>query len=190
MTARIVSVFPRSGREEYYKEYSRYSPENKWRTRNNGNQVFNNMGIACGEKIINIKMTDFLFMPKENEDDPNKKNNDFPGNFIGYIKEKAFTEDIILIGSSSFYRDALKENNIKYHIFYPRKDQKKEWVKRYSDSEKDKYFLEILENSWDSIIDSIEEDDFPIKCRLHTDWTNSSTVNPVTMMQFSKYEDL
>lgn len=50
--SKVVSAFPASGKSTYYRECSQYSKENMWRKRNNGEQVFNNVGFPCGEKII------------------------------------------------------------------------------------------------------------------------------------------
>lgn len=52
MRAKIISAFPACGKSTYYKNWSQYSSENVWRRKNNGEQVYNNIGEPCGDKIL------------------------------------------------------------------------------------------------------------------------------------------
>ena len=124
MSAKIISAFPACGKTTYYKKWSQYSLENVWRIRNNGEQAYNNLGLPCGQKILDSDSSEFSWVKDEYGNNTSVRNPKFPQNYIDHIKEKMLTEDIIFVSSHEVVRDALKQNGIPYHIFYPKKEQK------------------------------------------------------------------
>ena len=93
------------------------------------------------------------------------------------------SEFIIFVSSHDVVREALKQNNIPYDIFYPRKDQKEEWINRFRKRGNDEKFISFISDNWDKFIDDIEKDDYPTKHVLHDGsygdyrYINSVTIN-------------
>lgn len=183
MSARIISAFPACGKTTYYKEWSKYSPENVWRTRNNGEDAYDESGNPMGFKILDSDSSEFSWVKDENGSNTSIRNPEFPQNYIDHIKEKMQSEFIIFVSSHDVVREALKQNNIPYDIFYPRKDQKEEWINRFRKRGNDEKFISFISDNWDKFIDDIEKDDYPTKHVLHNDlygdhrYINSVTVN-------------
>ena len=164
MSARIISAFPACGKTTYYKEWSKYSPENVWRTRNNGEDAYDESGNPVGFKILDSDSSEFSWVKDENGNNTSIRNPEFPQNYIDHIKEKMQSEFIIFVSSHDVVREALKQNNIPYDIFYPRKDQKEEWINRFRKRGDDEKFISFISDNWDKFIDDIEKDDYPFEC--------------------------
>lgn len=190
MKAKVVSAFPACGKSTYYREWSRYSPENVWRKRNNGEQAYREDGSIIGEKIIDSDSSNFSWVKDENGNNTKERNPNFPQNYINHIKEKMETEDVIFVSSHDVVRKALKENGIEYHIFYPDKSMKNEWIRRFKERGNDEKFIEFISNNWDEFIDDIERDDHPIKHRLDNIGINRCGINATTMMGVMDYQEM
>ena len=190
MSAKIISAFPACGKTTYYKKWSQYSLENVWRIRNNGEQAYNNLGLPCGQKILDSDSSEFSWVKDEYGNNTSVRNPKFPQNYIDHIKEKMLTEDIIFVSSHEVVRDALKQNDIPYHIFYPKKEQKERWVCRFRERGNDEKFISFISDNWDKFIDGIENDDYPIKHELRDDWTNYEYINSTTILWATDYQEI
>ena len=190
MSAKIISAFPACGKTTYYKKWSQYSPENVWRIRNNGEQAYNNLGLPCGQKILDSDSSEFSWVKDEYGNNTSVRNPKFPQNYIDHIKEKMLTEDIIFVSSHEVVRDALKQSGIPYHIFYPKKEQKERWVCRFRERGNDEKFISFISDNWDKFIDDIENDYYPIKHELRDDWTNYEYINTTTILWATDYREI
>lgn len=85
--------------------------------------------------------------------------NDFPNNYINHIKENLGKVDIIFVSSHQTVRNALKENNIIFSIYYPSKTRKKEMLESYKMRGNDENFLSLMENNYDIFIENIENEE-------------------------------
>ena len=187
--AKVISAFPACGKTTYYKMWSQYSLENVWRKDKNGEQAYREDGSIVGEKIIDSDSSNFSWVKDEHGNNTNVRNPEFPQNYINHIKEKMETEDVIFVSSHEVVRKALEENGIEYHIFYPRKDQKEEWIRRFKERGNDERFIEFISTNWDNFIDDIENETYPIKHVLHKDGINTEGINSTTMMRVMDYQE-
>lgn len=186
--AKVISAFPACGKSTYYKEWSQYSPENVWRRRNNGEQVFGNGGLPCGDKIIDSDSSLFSWVYDENGKKTDKRNPDFPQNYIKHIKEHLKTEDVIFVSSHKVVRDALKENNIPYVLIYPEKKMKSEWMKRFKERGNTDAFIKFQDENWDSFIEDMQSEDYPQKIELKS-WVNMDAITVDIMNGIMNYKE-
>lgn len=168
MRAKIISAFPACGKTTFYKEWSQYSKENVWRRHNNGEQVLNSMDEPCGEKILDSDSSLFSWIYDENGNKTDKRNPEFPHNYIRHIKEHMDKEDIIFVSSHKIVREALKEENIPYYLIYPRKDMKREWMRRFKERGNNEAFIKFQDEHWDEFIDDMESETYPTKIVLNS----------------------
>lgn len=177
--AKVISAFPGCGKSTYYKKWSQYSPENVWRCKNNGNQVYC-IGwptVPVGDKIIDCDSSLFSWIYDENGNKTNVRNPDFPNNYIQYIKEHLEIDDIIFISTHKVVRDALRENGIAYTLVYPQKDMLHEFTRRYKDRGDTEEFINHITDKWDEFIDEMDQETFPKKIVLHPSvWYDSITI--------------
>ena len=75
--------------------------------------------LGCGKTTCYIKLKDKLKVLDSDSSTFDKK--DFPENYIKHIKENIGKVDIIFVSSHQVVRNAMKENNIPYSIYYPSK---------------------------------------------------------------------
>ena len=80
----------------------------------------------------------------------------FPQNYINHIKKNTNKVDIILVSSHKIVREALVNNNINFTLVFPEKNLKKEYIERFRNRGNDKSFIHLLETSWDSFMDEME----------------------------------
>lgn len=188
MPAKIISAFPACGKSTYYKQWSQYSPENVWRSENNGEQVYRYFEptIPVGDKILDSDSSLFSWIYDENGNKTNVRNPDFPNNYIQHIKEHLETEDIIFVSSHKVVRDALKENNIHYILIYPDKELKLEWIYRLKHRGNDDAFIDFIIENWDNFIDEMEAESFPDKYVLKP-WTNYNAITSTVMNGIMEY---
>lgn len=193
MKAKVISAFPACGKTTYYKEWSQYSPENAWRKRNNGEQVFTPYGYPVGEKIIDSDSSEFSWVKDENGNNTKERNPGFPNNYIQHIKDNLDKQDIIFVSSHEVVRKALEDNGIEYHIFYPDKSLKEEWIRRFKERGNDEKFIEFISTNWDKFIDDIESETYPIKHKLGSEGISTMMyINSITMsdvIQANEYEN-
>lgn len=166
MRAKVVSAFPACGKSTYYREWSQYSEENVWRKRNNGEQVYNNIGEPCGHKILDSDSSLFSWIYDGDGNKTNVRNKDFPNNYIQHIKDHLNTEDIIFVSSHKVVREALKEAGIPYILIYPDKSLNDEWMRRFKDRGNDEAFIKFQDEHWDEFIDDMDAETYPEKIKL------------------------
>ena len=188
MRAKVISAFPACGKTTYCKEWSQYSPENVWRKRNNGEQVLNNIGLPCGDKIIDSDSSLFSWIYDENGNKTNTRNPDFPNNYIEHIKEHLDTEDVIFISSHKVVRDALKENGIPYYLIYPREDMKDEWLRRFKNRGNDQAFIDFQNEHWDEFIYDMKSETYPKHVELKP-WVQMGAITVDVMNGIMDYQE-
>lgn len=180
-TAKVISAFPGCGKSYYYKEWSQYSPENVWRKRNNGEQVFTAEGFLVGDKILDSDSSLFSWIYDEAGNKTDKRNPDFPNNYIQHIKDHLHTEDIIFVSSHKIVREALEKEGIKYTLIYPEKNMKDEWMRRFKERGNDEKFIKFQDEHWDEFISEMENETFPDKITLSQKYVNHDYIT-VTIM--------
>ena len=112
MSARIISAFPACGKTTYYKEWSKYSPENVWRTRNNGEDAYDESGNPVGFKILDSDSSEFSWVKDENGNNTSIRDPEFPQNYIDHIKEKTL-EKVVRVEYSMVETDDTKRFGYK-----------------------------------------------------------------------------
>lgn len=188
MRAKIISAFPACGKSTYYKKWSQYSQENVWRSRNNGEQVYNNIGEPCGDKILDSDSSLFSWIYDENGNKTDQRNPDFPNNYIQHIKKHLDTEDVIFVSSHKVVRDALKNAGIPYYLVYPQKDMKDEWIWRFRNRGNDESFIKFQDEHWNDFIDDMENETYPTKIVLKP-WVNYGAITTTVMNDIMDYEE-
>lgn len=186
--AKIISAFPGCGKTTYYKKWSQYSPENVWRSNNNGEQVYDNIGFPCGEKILDSDSSLFSWIYDENGNKTNERNPEFPNNYIQHIKDHMWTEGVIFVSSHKTVRDALKEAGIPYTLIFPCKDMKDEWMHRFKERGNDEAFIKFQDEHWDEFIDDMMNEMYPEKVVL-TNKFNFDAITVTLMNDIMDYSD-
>ena len=143
MSALVISAFPGCGKTTFY---------NGWRN--------------SGKRILDSDSSLFSWIYDEEGNKTDKRNPDFPNNYIRHIKEHLETTDIIFISSHKAVRDALKENGISYYLIFPRKEAKEEWMCRFKERGNDASFIEFQDTHWDEFINDMVNDTYPTKIIL------------------------
>ena len=168
MPAKIISAFPGCGKTTYYKQWSQYSPENVWRSKNNGEQVYQhfNPTVPVGDKILDSDSSLFSWIYDENGNKTDVRDPNFPNNYIQHIKDHLETEDIIFVSSHKIVRDALRENNIDYVLVYPDRDMYAEFKYRFDARGNSEDFINFILSNWHNFIDEMEQETFPEKVVL------------------------
>ena len=186
-TAKVISAFPGCGKSYYYKEWSQYSPENVWRKRNNGEQVFTPEGFPVGDKILDSDSSLFSWVYDEAGNKTDQRNPDFPNNYIQHIKEHLHTEDVIFVSSHKIVREALEKEKIPYILIYPSISSKDEWVRRFKERGNDEKFIKFQEDHWEEFIDDMDKETFPDKYILDSNFYRYITVS--LMNRIMDYSD-
>lgn len=153
--AKIISAFPACGKTTYWKKYSVYSVNN---IRKDHLDSFEDCvdRINSNNKIIDSdsSMFSWLYDPYTLKK-TDKRNPEFPHNYIEHIKTKMETEDIIFISSHKQVRDALKDSSISYTLIIPRRELKEEWVERFRSRGNTEEFINNVIQNWDSWMDEL-----------------------------------
>ena len=87
-----------------------------------------------------------------------KRNPDFPQNYINHIKENIGKADVIFVSSHSVVRKALSKNNIKFTLVVPKKICLNEWMIRYINRGNDNDFINAQIDNWDKWLNEIDEE--------------------------------
>ena len=90
-----------------------------------------------------------------------KRNPEFPGNYIRYIRDNMDKYEVILVSSHQSVRDALKAESIPYIIVAPYVELRNEYMKRYLQRGSTMEFIDILYNAWLDFLGGIERDGAP-----------------------------
>lgn len=94
----------------------------------------------------------------ENGEKTDKRNPDFPENYINHIKENIGKADIIFVSSHSVVRKALGDNKIKFTLVVPKKNCLNEWMIRYINRGNDDDFINVQIDNWDKWLNEIDEE--------------------------------
>lgn len=94
----------------------------------------------------------------ENGEKTDKRNPDFPQNYINHIKNNIGKADIIFVSSHDVVRKALGKNKIKFTLVVPQKNCLNEWMIRYINRGNDNDFIDTQINNWDKWLDEIDEE--------------------------------
>ena len=94
----------------------------------------------------------------EDGDKTDKRNPDFPQNYINYIKSNIGKADIIFVSSHDIVRQALKKNNIKFTLVVPDKKCLTEWMLRFINRGDDNVFVDNQIDNWDKWLTEIDEE--------------------------------
>ena len=78
--------------------------------------------LGCGKTTAYIKLKDKIDVLDSDSSFFDKK--DFPRNYIEHIKSNIGKVDVIFVSSHQIVRNALKENNITFSMYYPSKERK------------------------------------------------------------------
>ena len=123
---------------------------------------------GCGKTTAYIKLKNKIDVLDSDSSLFDKK--DFPKNYIEHIKENIGKVDIIFVSSHQVVRNALKENNIHFSIYYPSKKRKSEMLELYKQRGNNEDFIYFLDNHFDFFIDNIEKEDVSgLKIRLENE---------------------
>lgn len=84
----------------------------------------------------------------------------FPNNYITHIKAlmRGTGNKIILVSSHDVVREALYNEGIEYLLVYPSLEMKDEYIQRYIDRGNTTNFVELLNNNWETFINSCIND--------------------------------
>ena len=175
MSAKIISAFPACGKSTYYKNYSQYSKDST------------GLRLGLDSKILDSDSSLFSWIYDENGNKTDVRNPEFPNNYIEHIKKHMETEDIIFVSSHKVVRDALKKENIPYHLVYPIKDMKDEWMRRFKERGNDESFIKFQDEHWDEFIDDMDNETYPDKIKLLPD-TNWDAITEIVINNIMKYE--
>ena len=111
-------------------------------------------------------------------DSSNFSKDNFPHNYIDFIKEVIYKNDVDILFISShedvrkaIYNDDFIMNNAAIYICYPDKSLKEDFINRYKNRGNNDNFINLISNNWDKWIDDIEKEAyfFPMKLQVEND---------------------
>lgn len=82
----------------------------------------------------------------------------FPVNYVDAIRNLDPCK-LIVVSSHEIVRKELTSRKMGYTLVYPQRQLKKEYIQRYKDRGSSNSFLKLMDESWDSFVDSCEKDD-------------------------------
>ena len=92
----------------------------------------------------------------------------------------------IFVSSHQETRDILKELGLKYYVVYPDKNLKEEYLKRYKERGSKEDFIDLMDKSFESFVDSIENNSpNGVKVKL----TKDSDFLKTAIYKLKEYED-
>ncbi|ALN97693.1 hypothetical protein Bp8pS_014 [Bacillus phage vB_BpuM-BpSp] len=134
---KIISGFPAIGKSSLFKNNNDYS-------------------------ILDSDSIDFSWVDKTD-----KRNPDFPNNYIKHIKENIGKVDYILISTHHLVRKELENNKMDYTIVYPSIELKEEYMERIKKRGNTEAFAKIINDNWEKFIKEIESETFPKLIKLN-----------------------
>lgn len=93
-----------------------------------------------------------------NEDGTKEKDPNFVANYTQAICELEGYADIIFISTHEDVRKRLKERDIPFITVCPKRDAKDQWIERLKKRNPDDRIIPIMEENWDSFLDSLSPD--------------------------------
>mgnify|MGYP004542774029 CR=1 FL=1 len=129
---------------------------------------------ACGKSYFKENVQDFFESEEditvldsdssqfswiyENGEKTDKRNPDFPKNYIKHIKDNIGKVDIIFVSSHSIVRRELAKNNIKFTLVVPKKNCLNEWMIRYINRGDSNEFIDNQIDNWDKWLNEITQE--------------------------------
>ena len=103
----------------------------------------------CGDFVVlDSDSSNFSWVKDANGNRTNKRNPDFPGNYIEHIKSNIGKADYILVSTHKEVRDALREAGIEYILVYPKPELLGEWQSRYRFRDYNGFPMSVMTNNW------------------------------------------
>lgn len=167
METTIISAFPACGKSTYF---------NNWKK----GFTYTNLDSL----VLDSDSSEFSWIKDDEGNNTKERNPNFPNNYIEHIKENIGKAEIIFVSSHKVVRDALKDNNIKYVLVFPKntKKSKEEYLRRFKERGNDEKFIEFITNNWDNFIKEMEEEVFPYKYVLD-DWEYISSIGTMSSIR-------
>lgn len=96
--------------------------------------------------------------------EPPKRKRDFPANYIDYLERlmEESASSAFLLSCHEEVRRELRVRGIPYVIVMPHPQLKNEYLKRYLHRGSDIEFIKYMNDAWDAMIASCQEDSAPI----------------------------
>lgn len=176
MKAKVISAFPACGKTTYYNKWGR-NQNNTWKDEN------------IGEIILDSDSSNFSWVKDGNGNNTKERHPDFPNNYIKHIKDNLNKAHVIFVSSHEVVRKALEEADVEYHLFYPDKSLKDEWIRRFRERGNDEGFISFISNNWDNFIDDIEKETFPTLHKLDNSRINNEYICTTNMMRIMDYTE-
>lgn len=82
---------------------------------------------------------------------------DFPLNYLSHILKETNKGNVILCSSHDTVRQALFENSVPFHLVYPHRSLKMEYLSRYTERGSPEAFVSLMYSKWDDFINGCEE---------------------------------
>ena len=114
--------------------------------------------VSMPYKYLLAKETPYNELSKANPE--NIPNDDWPFNYISTIKQNLESENILLIPSDFLILRLLREENIRYCLCYPQRNDKEIYRERYLKRGNSSDFIDIFIGEWDKFIDHFEKDSY------------------------------
>lgn len=89
--------------------------------------------------------------------EPGVRNPEFPDNYIKHIEESIGQHDFIFVSSHQVVRDALDEKGIHHFVVVPKVEDKDSYIKRYRQRGNEASFVSMMEENFESFVESIED---------------------------------
>lgn len=111
-------------------------------------------------RVLFINPDDYAYISLQ------KKNPEFPNNFISHIRDNVNAYDVILFPSSRLVHESLINKGIQYNLIYPNINLRNEYQKRLESKGYDDYFIERFLDTWEGDILNCSLQMYPNKIRL------------------------
>lgn len=146
---KIISAFPGCGKTTFF---------------NMMNEKYDGDNTIC----IDSDSSEFSWIIKDGD---KVRNDEFPNNYINHIRKNIGKYKYIFISTHDVVREALMENEIKFHIVYPDLSMKEEYLDRYDKRGNDEGFIKLLNENWEEWIEAIMniDSEFCEKIKLDVD---------------------
>lgn len=102
--------------------------------------------------MLDSDSSNYSWIKDENGKNTDKRNPDFPNNYIEHIKENLGKIDFIFVSSHENVRKALIENEIPFMMVYPEEGQLEHWIERMEKRGNDNKFISFIADNWNDIV--------------------------------------
>lgn len=136
--------------------------------------------------VLDSDSSQFSWIKDKDGKNTEKRNPDFPNNYIKHIKDNIGKVEVIFVSSHKEVRDALKKEGIEYFLVYPNSFQKQDYIKRYKNRGNPQSFIDLLNSNWDLWIEECEEEDYPKKIKLpyfSVKYLNKEVIDLIQIME-------